>query len=237
MQYTGSWDTMFHKWSERGKKMKKIKALSIRESVFLKLRELILNHELKPKERLSEAELAESLGVSRTPVREALHKLELEGLVKIYPRRFCKVIGITKENIHEINLIRLQLEPIVSRDAVNHLTDQQLEHMKEMIEKTEYYFETMNVDKIMEANDEFHSTIIQASKYQRIIALLNNLHDYIVTFRHSYMSREKIIQRTIDEHKEIYAAFLARDEDKVESLSTKHLSGILEYENVVLEDM
>ena len=217
--------------------MKKIENLSIRESVFLKLRELILNNELKPKERLSEAELAENLGVSRTPIREALHKLELEGLVKIFPRRFCKVIGITKDNIHEINLIRLRLEPIVSRDAVKYLTEQQLAYMSNMIEKTEHYFKEMNVEKIMETNDKFHLTIIQASKYKRIVTLLNNLHDYIVTFRHSYMSREKLVQRTINEHNEILSAFLARNENKVETLTEKHLSGILEYEDVVLEDM
>lgn len=217
--------------------MKKLKTLSIRESVFLKLRGMILEHKLKPEERLSEAELAESLGVSRTPIREALHKLELEGLVKIYPRRFCEVIGITKDNIHEINLIRLKLEPVVSRDAVNRLTDNQLEYMKEMIEETEYYFTKMNVEKIVKANDGFHGTILDASKYQRMVEYLNNLNDYVVSFRNSFMSRKKLIERTIDEHREIYEAFVARDEDKVESLTIKHLSGILEYEDVVLEDM
>jgi len=217
--------------------MKKIETLSIRESVFLKIRELILNQTFKPEQRLSEAELAEGLGVSRTPVREALHKLELEGLVKIYPRRFCEVIGITKENIHEINLIRLKLEPVVARDAVKYLTDKQLEQMQDMVEQTEYYYDKMNVEKIMEANDTFHSIIIHASEYKRIVSLLDNFHDYIVAFRQSYMSREDLVQRTIIEHNEIYQAFMARDEEQVKALTSKHLSGILEYEDVVLDDM
>lgn len=217
--------------------MKRLETLSIRESVFLRVRGLILNQTLNPGQRLTEAELAENLGVSRTPVREALHKLELEGLVKIYPRRYCEVIGITKDCIHEINLIRSKLEPIVARDAVKYLSDEQLKKMEEKIEATEQYYQIMDVEKIMEANDEFHSIIIQASKYTRIVNLLNNLHDYIVAFRQSYMSRKNLVERTIHEHRAIYEAFVSRDEEKVEALTIKHLAGVLEYEDVVLEDM
>src|SRR5690625_1278420 len=141
-----NWDTIYltgiQYIRERGfkKLLKKIETMSIRESVFIQIRGLILNNELKPGERLSEAELAENLGVSRTPVREALHKLELEGLVAIHPRRYCQVIGITKDSIHEINLIRVKLEPIVSKDAVKYLTDEQIQYLKEMVEETKYHF-------------------------------------------------------------------------------------------------
>ena len=109
--------------------------------------------------------------------------------------------------------------------------------MEEKIKATEQYYQIMDVEKIMEANDEFHSIIIQASKYTRIVNLLNNLHDYIVAFRHSYMSRKNLVERTIHEHKAIYEAFVARDEERVEALTIEHLAGILEYEDVVLEDM
>jgi DNA-binding GntR family transcriptional regulator len=217
--------------------LQKIKSIPISESVFKQIRGLILSQRLKPGDKLIEGNLAEKLGVSRTPVREALHKLELEGLLKIYPRKYCEVIGITKESIHEINLIRVQLEPIVTRDAVKYLTEKEINYLGSMLELSEYYFKTMDVDNIVQTNDKFHSTIIHASHYKRIVKLLDNHHEYIATFRNSYMSREALVLRTIKEHRQIYDAILERNEEKAETAAKAHIEGILEYQDVVLDDM
>lgn len=222
---------------EGGLLLQKIQYVSIRESVFNQIRGLILDQTFKPGDKLIEGKLAEKLGASRTPIREALHKLELEGLLKIYPRKYCEVIGITKDSIHEINLIRLQLEPIVTRDAVRYLTDKQINYLESMLEESEHHFKTMDVDKIVQSNDEFHSTIIHASSYKRIVKLLDNHHDYITVFRDSYMSRKDLVLRSLKEHRKIYDAILERNEEKAEAAAKEHTEGILEYQDLVLDDM
>ncbi|MBO8164616.1 MAG: GntR family transcriptional regulator [Brevibacillus sp.] len=216
--------------------MEKITTLSIRENVFEQIRKSILNHQFKPGDKLIESELAEKLGVSRTPVREALHKLELEGLVEIHPRKYCLVKGITHECLIEINLIRSQLEPFAAKYAVDNLTDQELAHLEKLLDESVIHHEKRDVDNLMRVNDEFHQTIIKASRLNRIIKILENMHDYIVSFRRSFMSRPELVERSIREHREILLALKERDKEKVEALFIKHLKGISEYETVVLED-
>src|SRR5699024_5117430 len=127
-----------------------------------------------------------------------LHKLELEGLVEIVPRKYCRVIGIRKESIHEINLIRSRLEPIVCMDAVSNITEEKLSYMKKMLEQTEEYFAKNDIEKVIYSNDQFHNTLINSSiNYKRIIRLLENLHDYVVAFRYSFMMRDDLVKRTI----------------------------------------
>ncbi|TQR12726.1 GntR family transcriptional regulator [Psychrobacillus soli] len=209
----------------------------IRESAFNQLRKMILSQEIKPGEKLNEKEVAEQLGVSRTPVREALHKLELEGLVEIFPRRYCLVKGVTHECIREIHLIRSQLEPIAASIAVNNLTNEDLERLDNLIKLSVEFASKGNVEKIMEANDEFHQIINRASNLSRIIAILENMHDYVEAFRYSFMSRTDLVKRSIEEHQEILAALQTRDKELVKKIVTKHLEGITEYEEVILEDM
>ncbi|WP_221568369.1 GntR family transcriptional regulator [Alkalihalobacillus sp. TS-13] len=217
--------------------MTKITTLSIRESVFRQVRKDILNHSLKPGDKIIEADLADQLGVSRTPVREALHRLEQEGLVEIHPRKFCLVKGVTSDCIKEIHLIRSQLEPLAARYAVDHLTDDELHYLKMLIRQSEKYAETLDVESLMRVNDEFHQTIIKASKFTRIIKILENMHDYVVSFRYSFMSRKGLVNRSIKEHHEIYEALANRDKEAVQKAVSNHLKGISEYEEVVLEDL
>lgn len=212
-----------------------IKNPLIRESAFIQLRKLILSQEIKQGEKLNEKDLAEKLGVSRTPVREALHKLELEGLVEIFPRRYCLVKGVTHECIREIHLIRSQLEPIAASNAVGNLTNGDLDRLDLLIKRS--VAAKGNVEKIIEANNEFHQIINKASNLPRIIAILENMHDYVESFRYSFMSRPDLVKRSIEEHQEILFALHNRDQDMVKSLVTKHLEGITEYEEVILEDM
>jgi DNA-binding GntR family transcriptional regulator len=214
----------------------KIESLSIRETVYQKVRWKILKGELKRGEKLIEAELAESLGVSRTPVREALHKLEQEGLVEIFPRRYCEVKGITPKCIEEINLIRSLLEPAAAKKATNTLTDEQLVYLEELLNLSELHFADRNVEKLMEVHDEFHQCIIRASGYDRVIQILENMHDYIIRFRYSFLAKSHLVERSIKEHRDILNALKERDPEKVEENYRKHLSGISEYELVVLEE-
>jgi DNA-binding GntR family transcriptional regulator len=217
--------------------LKPIENPLIRESAFIQLRKLILTQEIKPGEKLNEKEIADRLGVSRTPVREALHKLELEGLIEIFPRRYCLVKGVTHECIREIHLIRSNLEPIAAYNAVDNLSNEDLEHLALLVKKSSVFASKGNIQEIMNVNDEFHQIINKASNLPRIILILDNMHDYVESFRYSFMSRPDLAQRSIEEHHDILAALQTRDKDLVKRLVTKHLEGITEYEEVILEDM
>lgn len=212
-----------------------IKPQSIREMVFKTIRKEILLGRKKPGEKLIEAELAKSLGVSRTPVREALHKLEQEGLVEVFPRKHCLVIGITDKGIEEINLIRASLEPAAAKKAVNHLTDRQLKEMEELLNQSEAFFRKNDIKNLLQVHDKFHQMIISASRLPRVIQILENMHDYIVRFRISFLSHPELVSRSLREHRMILKAIKERDEDKVEMIFKEHLFGISEYANVALE--
>src|SRR5690606_21081861 len=131
-----------------------------REMVFKRLRKDILLGIRKPGEKLIESELAQSLGVSRTPIREALHKLEQEGLIEVYPRKYSLVIGITNDCLNEINLIRALLEPAASKQAVAHLTDEQLQEMEQLLDQSEYYFQKNDIRNLLRVHDAFHQLLI-----------------------------------------------------------------------------
>jgi len=216
--------------------MEKLEPLSIREMTFIKIRQAILEGKYKPGDKLIEAKVSESFGVSRTPIREALHRLESEGLVKIHPRKYCEVIGIKKENIREINLIRQHLEPLAAKVATENLTSDQLDYLDKLIELAEFHLQKKDLENLLKTHDEFHEIIIQASQMKHLVNMLGNLHDYIVSFRKSFLSREKLVDRSFKEHKEIVKALRTKDTDKVYELYFNHLNGISEYEDVVLED-
>lgn len=217
--------------------MKKINNPLIRESAFTELRKMILSKEIKAGAKLNEKELAEQFGVSRTPVREALHKLELEGLVEIFPRRYCLVKGVTHECIREIHLIRLQLEPIAAYHAVDNLSDIDIKTLENLVNQSKVFAERKDIPGIMSMNDEFHRIINEASQLSRIISILDNMHDYVESFRYSFMSRSDLAQRSLEEHSEILEALKNRDKELTKILVIKHLQGITEYEEVILEDM
>jgi DNA-binding GntR family transcriptional regulator len=181
-------------------------------------------------------ELAKELGVSRTPIREAVQRLEQEGLVEIHPRKHCIVKGITFEAINEIILIRSLLEPTAARVAASKITDEQLMNLKSYLEQSEMYFQQGKIDDLMKVHDLFHAEIIKISGLTRLVNILENLHDYIVHFRFSFLSRPHLVERSIKEHIEIYEALCSRDQDRVEEVFINHISGITEYAKVVMED-
>ncbi|WP_078379791.1 GntR family transcriptional regulator [Sutcliffiella halmapala] len=217
-------------------KLNKIESVSIASEVFDQLRVKIISGELKNGERLVEMELAKYLGISRTPVREAIQRLEQEGLVEILPRKHCLVKGITFESINEIILIRSLLEPTAARVAATKITDEQLLKLKSYLEMSEMYFQHGRVDELIKVHDLFHAEIIKTSGLNRLVSILENLHDYIVHFRLSFLSRPHLVERSIKEHFEIYEALCSRDPDRVEKVFIKHLSGIKDYAKVVIED-
>jgi len=208
----------------------------IREQVFIKIRFMILNYELKPGDKIYESEISRELGVSRTPVREAFHRLEEEGLLTIYPRRYCLVNGITIDSIHEINLIRANLEPLTAKIAAEKLTEEELNNLEDILDMSKKAYDNDDIETMVNLNDDFHNVIIHSAKLPRITKLLENLQDYYMIFRYSYMRKKDLALRTLEEHSDIIEALKSRDKEYVEEVYKKHVNGILEYEYVAVNE-
>ena len=149
--------------------------LPLRDVVFNTLRKAILKGELKPGERLMEIALAERLGVSRTPVREAMRKLELEGLVVMIPRRGAQVANITEKDLNDVLEVRIALENLSIENACTRMTEEQLEELWNAAKNFEATMAEGNLVKLAEADVAFHEVIYKSSDNRRLNQVLNNL--------------------------------------------------------------
>ena len=144
--------------------------LPLRDVVFNTLRKAILRGELKPGERLMEIQLANKLGVSRTPIREAIRKLELEGLVLMIPRKGAEVAQITEKNMQDVLEVRKALEELSVQLACERITPEQVEEMKMAAEDFRKVLKSGDVTKIAEADVKFHDIIFAATNNQRPVS-------------------------------------------------------------------
>lgn len=165
--------------------------LPLRDVVFNTLRKAILRGELKPGERLMEIQLANKLGVSRTPIREAIRKLELEGLVLMIPRKGAEVAQITEKNMQDVLEVRKALEELSVQLACERITPEQVEEMKMAAEDFRKVLKSGDVTKIAEADVKFHDIIFAATNNQRLITLLNNLREQMYRFRVEYLKQKE----------------------------------------------
>ena len=149
--------------------------LPLRDVVFNTLRRAILRGELKPGERLMEIQLANKLGVSRTPIREAIRKLELEGLVLMIPRKGAEVAEITRKNMMDVLEVRKALEELAAELACERIGKEQIAEMRVAAKEFERTLKTGDVTQIAEADEKFHDILYIATNNQRLILLLNNL--------------------------------------------------------------
>ena len=155
----------------------------LREVVLESLREAIKNEILEPGERLMEIQLADALGVSRTPIREALRKLELEGFIVMVPRKGAYVADISLKDITDIMEIRLALEELAAGLAADRITEEELEQMEcSLVEKREAISQG-DMERLVEVDTQFHEALYQASRNERLVAMLNNLREQIQRFR------------------------------------------------------
>ena len=197
--------------------------LPLRDVVFNTLRKAILRGELKPGERLMEIQLANKLGVSRTPIREAIRKLELEGLVLMIPRKGAEVAQITEKNMQDVLEVRKALEELSVQLACERITPEQVEEMKMAAEDFRKVLKSGDVTKIAEADVKFHDIIFAATNNQRLITLLNNLREQIYRYRVEYLKDEKNYPRLIEEHRQIMQGLKERNEQYVVEMTKKHM--------------
>ena len=195
----------------------------LREVVCESLRNAIREGVLKPGERIMEIQLAEELGVSRTPVREAIRKLELEGYVVMMPRRGTYVASMSIRDINEIFEIRTALESLSNGLAADHITDEELEHLQRLLVITGGYIKEGNIEKIVETDIEFHDLMYHAARNQRLVGIISNLRDQLTRFRTLSMSYPGRLEATLEEHKLIVEAIASGDKRAASKAAERHM--------------
>ncbi|ACX53173.1 transcriptional regulator, GntR family [Ammonifex degensii KC4] len=195
----------------------------LRDVVFESLREAIIKGILKPGERLMELQLAEELGVSRTPVREALRKLELEGLVVMLPRRGAYVAGLSAKDIADIFEVRAALEALAAGLAAERITEEELEALERSLVELAEVMETNDLEAIVSLDTRFHEIIYRASRNDRLVQIISNLQDQIHRFRLTTLSRPGRTRETIEEHKKIVEAISERQAELAAQLAREHI--------------
>ena len=197
--------------------------LPLRDVVFNTLRKAILRGELKPGERLMEIQLANKLGVSRTPIREAIRKLELEGLVLMIPRKGAEVAQITEKNMQDVLEVRKALEELAVQLACERITPEQIEEMKMAAEEFHKVLKSGDVTKIAEADVKFHDVIFAATNNQRLITLLNNLREQMYRFRVEYLKQKECYPQLLEEHEELIALISGGKVDEACEIMGRHI--------------
>lgn len=197
---------------------------SLTSLIFERIREDILNGRYIPGDKLVEIKLADELGVSRTPVREALKQLELDGLVDNIPNRGVVVKGITTEDIDDILMIRLCIEGLVGQWAAERINDSEIKELQEIFDLMEFYTSKKDVEKIFELNTRFHETLYQATKSRYLEGVLKDFQLFIRQSRNNSLKTEGRIEFALEEHREILKALKEHDQENTRLALTKHIS-------------
>ena len=185
--------------------------LPLRDVVFNTLRDAILTGKLVPGERLMEIHLADKLGVSRTPIREAIRKLELEGLVTMIPRRGAEVAQITEKHLRDVLEVRRALDALAVELACERITAEELESLKEACANFAKETKQGNANRLARADVAFHDIILNASGNERLVQMISKLSQQMYRYRLEYVKDETSYERLIAEHEAIYEAICSRD--------------------------
>ena len=201
---------------------------SLRGQVFQEIREDILKGKFKENEELREATLGKELGVSRTPVREALRQLELEGLIHIIPNKGAYVTGITEKDVHDIYMTRSMLEGLCARWAAEHISEEQIQEMEEVLLLTEYHLDRGNAEQLAELDGKFHEVLYDASQSRILRHILYDFHKYVQVARKRSVKKEDRAKKSLEEHREILNALRTGDADRAEELAHIHILNVME---------
>ncbi|HZJ84529.1 MAG TPA: GntR family transcriptional regulator [Syntrophomonadaceae bacterium] len=206
----------------------------LRELVLEAIRQAIIDGTLKPRERLMEIQLAEELGVSRTPIREALRKLEMEGFIVMVPRKGAYVADLSFKDIADVFEIRSALEGLAASLAAERITSEELEEMERcLVEKAEAILEN-DMEKLVSVDTKFHETIYRASRNERLTNIINNLREQIQRYRATTLAYPGRMQESLDEHRAIVEALQARDVHLARQLAGEHIENA---ENSMIESI
>lgn len=195
----------------------------LREVVYETLREAIKTGSLAPGERLMEIQLAEELGVSRTPVREAIRKLELERFVVMIPRRGTYVANLSLKDINEVFEIRAALDSLAAGLAAERITEDEQEQLERMLVEIADYIDQNDHVKIVATDEAFHDLLYRASRNERLVGIIYNLREQFSRFRSVSINYPGRLQNTLEEHRQLVEAIAQRDSELAQHKAREHI--------------
>ncbi len=198
--------------------------LPLRDVVFKTLRQEILTGKLKPGERLMEIQLANKLGVSRTPIREAIRKLELDGLVIMIPRRGAEVAQITLKDLKDVMEVRCALDVLAIELACERMERDERNKLYQACENFREAVKTKDTRKLAEADVAFHDAIVLSTGNTRLIQLVSNLSEQMYRYRFEYLKDATSHEMLQQEHMEMYQSILKKDKAAAASVVRKHIN-------------
>ncbi|MBP1712019.1 MAG: transcriptional regulator, GntR family [Deltaproteobacteria bacterium] len=197
--------------------------LSLGNQAYQELKGIILERQIPPGGKLNEGDLAKALGISRTPIREAINRLEKEGLVKIIPQRGAYVVQFTEKDIYELFLIRENLEGLAAYLAAKKMSEKDLTKLESAVEGFSEPFSEKEIKRYAREDFKFHQAIVQFSEAQRLIGLISTLHDYIRIFRLTTVGVSGRMKTSLEEHRELLRAFRERNPEEAELRMREHI--------------
>ena len=208
--------------------------LPLKDVVLNTLRTAILTGELSPGERLMEVAIANKLGVSRTPVREAIRRLETEGLVTMLPRRGAMVAKITEKDLRDVLEVRLALERLTIILACERITDEEVVKLREASSAFERVVKAKKseITDVVQKDEEFHDIIYNATRNDRLIQVLSNLREQMYRYRLEYLKDAGYHDKLIAEHKKIQESIRKRDTETAVDIMQEH---IIDQEKAIIE--
>lgn len=195
----------------------------IRTHVYKEIERAIFDGDFEPGTSLTEIKLSQQLGVSRTPVREALMQLELEGLIKNIPGKGAVVVGVTESDIYDIYVIRTRIEGLAARKAAEHITDAEILALEEIVELQEFYLSRKDHFQVWHLDTRFHELLYDSCRSRPLRQMLSLFHNYIQKARETSLKVGRAVDSTA-EHRAILEAIRRRDPDESELCMARHVN-------------
>ncbi len=196
---------------------------SVRGRVFHKIRDDILEGKYEMGEEIRETRIAGELGVSRTPVREAIRQLELEGLVSVILNKGAVVTGISPQDIEDIYNIRTLIEGLASRWAAEKISPRELKELEDIVDLTEFYINRQETEDLVVLDNRFHEILYESSHSKPLQHILSPFHHYVQNARRTSLSTPGRAEKALAEHKKILQALKAKDADLAEATTNQHV--------------
>ncbi|WP_010167961.1 GntR family transcriptional regulator [Candidatus Epulonipiscium viviparus] len=202
----------------------KLEYQPLRDIVFQTIRNQILWGELLPGQRLMEIQLGEKLGVSRTPIREAIRRLELEGLIVMVPRKGAYVAPFTRKDIQDVLEVRAALESLAAGLAAQRTDTRDFLKLQLVITEYEFAAAEHNIDEMIQKDVEFHEIIFSATKNDRLIQMSQNIREQVLRYRIAYLKYEGEGTIVLSEHRKILEAIQSHDVPLASDLAMQHIN-------------
>lgn len=198
------------------------RTVSLAEQVYDQIEHNILTGKYAQGEIISEKRLSEELGVSRTPIREAMSRLAHEKLIKESTNGTI-VVGVTENDVRDLMAVKTRIETLAVRRAAEYITDEEIKELKDNVEQQEFFAQKKDAEKVRDLDTQFHDIVYQASRSITFETILTPIHHKMLKFRKVSLEKENRIYDSVAEHRALYEAIADRDADRAETLVSIHI--------------